>query len=57
MINTICDCIPEWREKTETIEKIKTSLPCMLENTERVLVELLNQRQENEKERLLYMTV
>lgn len=57
MINTICDYIPEWKEKTETIEKIKTNLPCMLENIERVLVELLNQRQESEKESLLYMAV
>ena len=40
----ICQNIPEWSEQTQTIEKIKASLPCMMENIRRVLVELFHQR-------------
>lgn len=44
MIDTICNYIPEWKNKSKTINKIKTSVSCMLENIERVLNELLYQR-------------
>ena len=40
----ICQNIPEWSKQTQTIEKIKASLPCMMENIRRVLVELFHQR-------------
>lgn len=48
MIDTICEHIPEWRREKETVTKIKRNTSCMLENIERVLVELLQQRNKKE---------
>ena len=47
MIDRICNSIPEWKNEEMTIKHIKTNIPCMLENIERVLEELLNQRNNN----------
>ena len=44
MIECICQNIPEWNKQTQTIEKIKSNIPCMMENIKRVLIELFRQR-------------